>query len=141
MDSGWTCPVARAARVLGDACILLIVRDLGSQPRYFGELLGSVCGNTRTLSARLKRLTALGLIERHHERGHPPRVQYHLTERGRDLLPAIDVLRAFGERWLPAGCDPLAVAAHRDVPGASGSAPAAPGKRAAQTTTAAPRVP
>lgn len=110
MPGDWTCPVARAARVLGDECVLLILRDLAAGPRHFGDLLGSACGNTRTLSARLRRLTALGALERCTLPGRPPRVQYALTPMGRDLLPALDTLREFGRRWLPEGCDPLAQA-------------------------------
>jgi DNA-binding HxlR family transcriptional regulator len=124
MATDWTCPVARAARVLGDTCVLLVLRDLAQGPRHFGELLGSACGNTRTLSARLKRLTDLGLVARTPEGGRPPRVRYSLTPMGYQLLPAVDVLRAFGERWLPSGCDPLAAEGTAAGPG-GGTAPAA----------------
>lgn len=107
----WTCPVARAARVLGDECSLLILRDLRTGPRRFGQLLGSAAGNTRLLSGRLRRLTEAGVLERRRLPGRPPGVEYALTAMGTDLLPALDVLRAFGERWLPALCDPLAAEA------------------------------
>ena len=107
----WTCPVARAARVLGDECSLLILRDLRGGPRRFGQLLGSAAGNTRLLSGRLRRLTAAGVLERRPLPGRPPGVEYALTDMGADLLPALDVLRRFGERWLPVLCDPLEEAA------------------------------
>lgn len=103
----WTCPVSRAARVLGDECTLLVLRDLAEGPRRFGQLLGSAAGNTRLLSGRLRRLTQAGILERHPLAGHPPGVEYALSEMGRDLLPALSVLRDFGERWLPRWCDPL----------------------------------
>jgi DNA-binding HxlR family transcriptional regulator len=103
----WSCPVARAARVLGDACSLLILRDLAGGPRRFGELLGSAAGNTRLLSDRLRRLTRVGALSRTCLPGHPQRVEYALTPMGRDLLPAVEALRAFGERWLPERRDPL----------------------------------
>ena len=99
--------MARAARVLGDACTLLILRDLGAGPRYYGELLGSAAGNTRTLSSRLSRLVRLGLVERERLPGRPPRVRYALSPVGTHLLPVVELLREFGTRWLPSGCDPL----------------------------------
>jgi DNA-binding HxlR family transcriptional regulator len=105
----WSCPVARAARVLGDTCSLLILRDLAAGPRRFGELLGSAAGNTRLLSGRLRRLTRIGVLTRTCLPGHPLRVEYALTPMGRDLLPALEALRSFGERWLPERRDPLAV--------------------------------
>jgi len=103
----WTCPVARTARLLGDECSLLILRDLRAGPRRFGQLLGSAAGNTRLLSGRLRRLTAAGVLERRALPGRPPGVEYALSPMGADLLPALDRLRQFGERWLPALCDPL----------------------------------
>lgn len=109
----WTCPVSRAARVLGDSCCLLILRDLEAGPRRFGELLGSAAGNTRLLSDRLRRLTRVGVLRREQLSRRPPGVLYSLTDMGRDLLPAVHVLRVFGQRWLPALCDPL----DRDGPG------------------------
>ena len=93
--------------MLGDECCLLLLRDLAAGPRRFGALLGSAAGNTRLLSGRLRRLTNAGVLDRRRLPGRPPGVEYSLTEMGRDLLPAIEVLRAFGERWLPLWCDPL----------------------------------
>ena len=103
----WSCPVARAARVLGDPCTLLILRDVREGPRRFGELLGSAAGNTRLLSGRLRRLVRVGVLTRTCLPGHPQRVEYELTPMGRDLLPCVNVLRGFGERWLPDCRDPL----------------------------------
>jgi DNA-binding HxlR family transcriptional regulator len=97
----WTCPVARAARLLGDECCLLILRDLQAGPRRFGQLLGSAAGNTRLLAGRLRRLTEAGVLERRVLPGRPRGVEYALTPMGRELLPVIDTLRAFGQRWLP----------------------------------------
>ncbi len=103
----WSCPVARAARVLGDQCTLLILRDLAEGPRRFGELLGSAAGNTRLLSGRLRRLVRVRVLTRTSLPGHPRRVEYELTPMGRDLLPCVEALRGFGERWLPECRDPL----------------------------------
>lgn len=93
--------------MLGDECSLLILRELAGGPRRFGELLGPAATNTRLLSSRLRRLTQAGVLERRTLPGRPPGVQYTLSPMGADLLPVLDVLRAFGERWLPQWCDPL----------------------------------
>jgi DNA-binding HxlR family transcriptional regulator len=54
----------------------------------------------RLLSERLKELEARGIVERRVHDGSPVRVEYELTERGRDLRDAIAQLKAWGDRWL-----------------------------------------
>jgi DNA-binding HxlR family transcriptional regulator len=44
------------------------------------------------------------MVERHSFAAVPPRVEYSLTEKGRALIPIIDDMRAYGERWLAADC-------------------------------------
>ena len=54
----------------------------------------------RLLSERLKELEARGIVERRVQEGSPVRVEYELTERGRDLQDALLRLKAWGDRWL-----------------------------------------
>jgi DNA-binding HxlR family transcriptional regulator len=54
----------------------------------------------RLLSERLKELESRGIVERRVHDGAPIRVEYELTERGRDLRDAIAELKAWGDRWL-----------------------------------------
>lgn len=54
----------------------------------------------RLLSERLKELEARGIVERRVQVGSPVRVEYELTERGRDLRDALVRLKAWGDRWL-----------------------------------------
>jgi DNA-binding HxlR family transcriptional regulator len=54
----------------------------------------------RLLSERLKELEARGIVERRVQDGTPTRVEYELTERGRDLRDALAELKAWGDRWL-----------------------------------------
>ena len=70
----------------------------------------------RTLSLRLRALEEEGIIERHTYPEVPPRVEYSLTDKGRDLLPIIESMRDYGRRWVveelsrsPAGREPVAV--------------------------------
>lgn len=94
------CPIAQAAELIADPYILLIVRDLAGGPRRFTELGQSVEVNPRTLTARLRRMEADGLIVRSVFPEVPVRVEYRLTDKGKDLLPVLEAIRAYGERWL-----------------------------------------
>jgi DNA-binding HxlR family transcriptional regulator len=97
------CPVARTAQLIGNKWTPLIVRDLATGRRRFSELERSLIGiSPKTLSERLKRLEEAEVVGRQCFAEVPPRVEYSLTEKGFALLPVIDQMRAFGNRWLPA---------------------------------------
>jgi DNA-binding HxlR family transcriptional regulator len=108
-----TCPVCRTADVVCGKWTLLLVRDLAEGCSRFCELERSLAGiSPRTLSLRLRALEEEGIVERRTYAEVPPRVEYELTEKGRDLLPIIESMREYGSRWLNAdsGCTPAAVA-------------------------------
>ena len=78
----------------------MIVRDLVGGPRRFVELQRVLPGiSTEQLRSRLNRMVADGLLTRQRYREVPPRVDYELTERARDLLPVIGALARWGARW------------------------------------------
>jgi len=80
---------------------LLLVRDLAEGRSRFCELERSLAGiSPRTLSLRLRALEEEGIVERRTYAEVPPRVEYQLTEKGRDLLPIIESMREYGMRWL-----------------------------------------
>lgn len=54
----------------------------------------------RLLSERLKELESRGIVARRVQDGSPIRVEYELTERGRELRDALRALKAWGDRWL-----------------------------------------
>jgi DNA-binding HxlR family transcriptional regulator len=54
----------------------------------------------RLLSERMKELEARGIVERHVSEGAPVKVCYELTEKGRELAPAMAELKAWADRWL-----------------------------------------
>ena len=95
-----SCPVARTLDVVGERWTILILRDLFLKgPRRFQDFQESLAGvapNTR--SARLKDLEAAGFIERKVYSEHPPRLEYHLTERGKSFGPVMRALREWGLR-------------------------------------------
>ena len=94
------CPVARALDVIGEKWTLLILRDLTRNPsRRFQDLLDSLHGCApNTLSARLSSLEEQGLIERRQYEQHPPRMEYVLTAKGRQMRPVLMALKAWGEK-------------------------------------------
>ena len=92
-----SCPVARAVRSLDGKWTLLIVRDLLGGTRRFGELRRSLAGiSPKTLTDRLRDLSDAGLVERRMFAEIPPRVEYSLTDAGRNVEPVIAALAAFG---------------------------------------------
>ena len=105
MASNDKCPVCRTGEIVCGKWTLLIIRDLAEGRSRFCELERSLQGiSPRTLSLRLRGLEEEGIVERQTFPEVPPRVEYALTEKGRALLPIIDDMRAYGERWLAAEC-------------------------------------
>lgn len=93
-------PDARALDLVGDKWTLLIVRDLASGPRRFVELQRVLPGiSTEQLRSRLNRMVAEGLLTRKRYREVPPRVDYELTPRARDLMPILAELARWGYEW------------------------------------------
>ncbi len=93
-------PDARALDLVGDKWTLLIVRDLASGPRRFVELQRVLPGiSTEQLRSRLNRMVADGMLTRQRYREVPPRVEYELTERARDLMPVLGELARWGYEW------------------------------------------
>ena len=97
------CPVCACAEIVSGKWTLLVIRDLAACSSRFCELERSLEGiSPRTLSLRLRALEEQGIVERNTYPEVPPRVEYALTEKGRDLAPLIDDMREYGLRWLQA---------------------------------------
>ena len=93
-------PDARALDLVGDKWTLLIIRDLAAGPRRFVELQRVLPGiSTEQLRSRLNRMVADGLLTRQRYREVPPRVDYELTERSRELIPVLGALARWGYDW------------------------------------------
>ncbi len=85
---------------MGDKWTLLIVRDLAAGPRRFVELQRVLPGiSTEQLRSRLNRMVADGMLTRKRYREVPPRVDYELTERARELMPILGELARWGYEW------------------------------------------
>ena len=113
-----SCPVCRTADIVCGKWTLLLVRELAEGCSRFCELERSLVGiSPRTLSLRLRALEEEGIVARSTFPAVPPRVEYALTEKGLALIPIIDDMRAYGERWLGAECATTPPAATADPAG------------------------
>src|SRR5947209_1271744 len=93
-------PDARALDLVGDKWTLLIVRDLAAGPRRFVGLPRVLPGiSTEQLRSRLNRMVADGMLTRKRYREVPPRVDYELTDRARELMPILGELARWGYEW------------------------------------------
>lgn len=92
--------IAAAMRIVGNKWTALILRDLFAGPKRFCELEKSVGHiNPRTLSQRLDDLEAEGIITKHSFAEVPPRIEYTLTPKGRDLQPILRQMAAWGNKY------------------------------------------
>lgn len=95
------CPVALTAEIISGKWTLLIIRDLASGVKRFNQLERSLHGiSPKTLSERLRSLEEEGILTRQTFAEVPPRVEYCLTEKGRDLVCVIESMRRYGKQWL-----------------------------------------
>jgi DNA-binding HxlR family transcriptional regulator len=93
------CSVARTLDVIGEWWTMLIMRDAFKGVTRFEDFHRNL-GIARTvLSTRLDRLVEAGIFTRQQYSDHPPRSEYLLTEKGRDLFPVLVTLMQWGDRW------------------------------------------
>ncbi len=93
------CPVAKTLELVGDRWTLLAVRDLLPGTKRFQDLLVSLPGIApNILSARLKLMEEHGLVGRRFYSDHPPRAEYTLTDKGRELGMIVGALATWGSR-------------------------------------------
>jgi DNA-binding HxlR family transcriptional regulator len=94
------CPVARTLDIIGDRWAILILRDLFlHKTRRFQDFETTLPGLTPSvLSARIKDLESNSVISSRNYADHPPRLEYFLTPKGRELRPILRALRKWGEK-------------------------------------------
>jgi len=86
---------------MGDRWSILILRELlAHEGRRFQDLeLALAHIGPNTLSGRLKNLEEHGIVTRRLYEEHPPRAEYVLTPKGRELGPVLQILKSWGERY------------------------------------------
>lgn len=102
----WNCSIARTLDVVGEWWTLLILRDAFRGTRRFDDFQESLGLARSVLTARLGKLTEHGVLERRQYSDHPPRYEYHLTDKGRALFPVMAALIHWGDEWAPSPAGP-----------------------------------
>lgn len=106
--SASACPIGRAAHLIGDEWIMLLLRELFQGPQKFDELQKKTGAATNILSNRLGRMIANGIVDKVMYQERPPRYTYRLTKPGLALLPIALELMRYAEEWMPSElCSPL----------------------------------
>ncbi|WP_018150748.1 winged helix-turn-helix transcriptional regulator [Leeia oryzae] len=93
------CPIARSLAVAGDAWSILILRDAHAGLTRFDQFRKSLNIAPTMLTRRLAALTEEGLLEKRRYSEHPPREEYLLTAAGRDFLPVLFMIGAWGRQY------------------------------------------
>ncbi len=96
---GRACTVAAALELVGERWSLLVVREVSLGNHRFSDIARGTGAPRDRLTARLNALVAAGVLERRQYSDAPPRSGYHLTASGRDLLPVLQALLQWGDKW------------------------------------------
>ena len=97
--SNTLCPVGRSAELLGDRAVLLILRELFFGNRRFEAIAERTGLGPQLVSTRLRALAKEGVVERRPYQARPPRHDYWLTDKGKDLFGVLYAMRNWAERW------------------------------------------
>jgi len=101
------CSVAQCLEVVGEWWSLLIVRDAFLGVRRFDDFQARLGISRNILTQRLNHLVENGVLERVPYQDHPPRSEYRLTDKGRDLWHVVTAMRQWGDRWAAPEGPPL----------------------------------
>ena len=111
--SAWPCSIARSVDLLGDWWTPLVLRDAFFGIKRFEDFQRDLGIGRNVLTQRLNRLVDEGLFERVPYQEHPPRYEYVLTDKGRDFMPVLMAMSAWGDRWLSGPEGPPVVFRHK----------------------------
>ncbi|MGW6504500.1 winged helix-turn-helix transcriptional regulator [Nonomuraea angiospora] len=106
------CSIAQAVGVVAETWTPLILRDLFLGLRRFDDLAEDLGISRNLLTRRLEHLVAAGVVEKRPYQERPVRHEYVLTEAGRDIVPALLTLMAWGDRWSTPPGGPPALLVH-----------------------------
>jgi DNA-binding HxlR family transcriptional regulator len=103
------CSVAQCLETVGEWWSLLIVRDAFLSVRRFDDFQARLGISRNTLNQRLNHLVEHGVLRRVQYQEHPPRFEYRLTDKGRDLWHVVTAMRQWGDRWAAPNGPPLKI--------------------------------
>jgi len=101
------CSVAQCLEVVGEWWSLLIVRDALLGVRRFDDFQARLGISRNILNDRLQALVGSGVLDRVPYQDNPPRSEYRLSEKGRDLWLVVTEMRQWGDRWAAPKGPPL----------------------------------
>ena len=109
------CAIGRGLETAGDGWTLRVLREAIYGLTRFDDFARALGGGRGVLSGRLKAMIEAGLMERraYAEPGQRARAEYHLTDKGWDLVPVLLALGQWSERWTPSPDGPTAKVTER----------------------------
>lgn len=106
------CSIGRTLDVIGEPWSPLILRDVMVGIRRFDQIQADLGISRKVLTQRLKWLVECGVLERRQYSARPPRDDYALTAKGRDLCDLLLVMARFGDRWMAGEAGPPVIYRH-----------------------------
>jgi DNA-binding HxlR family transcriptional regulator len=103
------CSVAQCLEVVGEWWSMLIIRDTFLGVTRFDDFQRRLGISRNILNDRLNTLVDAGVLTRVPYSEHPPRHDYRLTDKGRDLWPVITAMRQWGDRYAAPDGPPMRV--------------------------------
>jgi DNA-binding HxlR family transcriptional regulator len=115
------CSIARSLEIVGERWTLLILRDAVLGLQCFEDFQESLGIASNVLTNRLRLLCDQGVLERSPDEERPGRPKYTLTDKGRELAPALIVLMKWGDRHYPSPTGPPRLTLHAGCGGNVGA--------------------
>ncbi len=106
------CSIARSLSVVGDRWTLLVLRECFLGVRRFEDFQAHLGIARHRLTDRLNRLVEHEVLRKLPYQDNPPRHEYRLTDKGKDLYPVLLSLVRWGDRWMDQGKGPPVVYRH-----------------------------
>lgn len=103
------CSVAQCLEVVGEWWSMLIVRDVFLGVSRFDDFQERLGISRNILNQRLSHLVEAGVLRKVPYSEHPPRYDYRLTDKGRDLWPVLTAMRQWGDRHAAPEGPPIVV--------------------------------
>jgi DNA-binding HxlR family transcriptional regulator len=97
--SAENCSIGRTLEIIGERWTILVLRESFFGVRRFDEFQRNLGIARNILAARLQTLVGAGLLERRRYQERPERFEYRLTEKGRDMYPAMIAIKAWGDKY------------------------------------------
>jgi DNA-binding HxlR family transcriptional regulator len=107
------CSIARTLHVAGEPWSPLIVRDVFVGITRFDDIRSDLGISRKVLAERLQWLVEQDVLERRPYSERPPRHEYLLTDKGRELMQVLFAMTAWGDRWTAGEAGPPVHLRHR----------------------------